>query len=60
MVKTAEGFLFSLGVILIMLIALYGVSSLIVRFSPQPISGFVSGLVSKSTPAGWGIGMSNS
>lgn len=60
MLKTAEGFLFSLGVFLVMLIALYGVSSLLVRFSPQPISGFFSTLVSKSTPGGWGIGMSNS
>jgi len=58
-VKTAEGFLFSLGILLLMLVALYGVSHLIIRFSPQPISDVINNIVSKSTPGGW-TGTSNS
>jgi hypothetical protein len=51
--KTAEGLLFSLGVLLIMLIALYGVSHLIIKFSPAPVSGWFSKIVNYSSPAGW-------
>jgi hypothetical protein len=58
--RTAEGLLFSIGVLLIMLIALYGVASLIIRFSPQPVSGWLSKLVSYSTPAGWSMSASGS
>lgn len=57
--KTAEGFLFSLGVLLFMLIALYGLSHLIIRYSPQPLSGVVQNIVDRSTPSGW-TGTSNS
>jgi hypothetical protein len=58
--KAVEGFLFSLGVLLIMLIALYGLSSLIIKFAPQPVSGWFSTLVQKSAPSGWAVGASNS
>lgn len=57
--KTAEGILFSLGVLLIMLIALYGTAHLIIRFSPAPISTWFSKIVSYSSPAGWTAGTSN-
>lgn len=53
MLKTAEGILYSLGILLIMLIALYGASHLIIRFSPAPISGWFTKIVNYSSPAGW-------
>lgn len=52
-IKTVEGILYTLGVFLVMLIALYGVSHLIITYSPSPISGWFSKAVSYSTPAGW-------
>jgi len=51
--KTVEGFLVSLGVLLVMLIALYGLSHLIIQFAPQPISGWAGSVVQRSTPSGW-------
>lgn len=59
LLKTGEGFLFSLGILLVMLIALYGVAHLIIRFSPQPLSGIINNIVLRSTPGGW-TGTSNS
>lgn len=51
--KIAQGFLTSLGVMAVMLIAFYGLSHLIIQFSPSPISGWATTIVQKTTPAGW-------
>jgi hypothetical protein len=53
MPKVAEGFLVSLGVLAVMLIAFYGLSHLIIRFAPSPVSGIVSSVVQRTTAAGW-------
>jgi hypothetical protein len=55
-VKTAEGLLVSMGALLVMLILLYGVASLFIKFSPQPLSGWINGAIQKSTPSGWTTG----
>jgi Na+-transporting methylmalonyl-CoA/oxaloacetate decarboxylase gamma subunit len=53
MIKTVEGILFSLGVLAIMLIALYGTAHLIVRFSPSPVNAWFTKALSYTSPAGW-------
>jgi hypothetical protein len=53
-VKSAEGILFSLAMLLVALLLLYGVSHFIIRFSPTPVSGWFSGIISRTTPSGWG------
>lgn len=51
--KTIEGFLVSLGVLLVMLIALYGVSHLVIQFAPSPLNQWAGNIVQRSTPSGW-------
>jgi len=51
--KVAEGFLMSLGVLAVMLVALYGISHLIIQFAPSPVSGWVQTAVQKTTASGW-------
>ncbi len=59
LLKTGEGVLFYLGVLLVSLIALYGLAHIVIRYSPQPLSDIINGIVSRSTPGGW-TGSSNS
>lgn len=44
-----------LGVLLVSLIMLYGISSLIIKFSPTPVSSWARAIVKRSTPSGWAI-----
>jgi len=53
--KALEKFAVYLGLLLVSLVMLYGLSSLVIKFSPAPVSGWASALIKRSTPAGWAI-----
>lgn len=53
--KTGESILLYLGILLVSLVVLYGLSGLVIKYAPSPVNGWFGSLVGRSTPAGWGI-----
>lgn len=53
--RSLEKFGVYLGLLLVSLVMLYGLSSLIIKFSPAPVSTWARALIKRSTPSGWAI-----
>lgn len=53
--KSLESFGVYLGLLLVSLVMLYGLASLIIKFSPVPVSSWARAIVKRSTPSGWAI-----